>query len=47
VEGAVVVQYLGPGDPELEPVLALTLSDIAEVEGVSLAGPPAGTVAAP
>lgn len=48
LEGLVVVQFLGPGQPYLDPMLAITLSDLAELEGTTLpaavaaAGSPAG-----
>lgn len=44
VEGVIVVQYLGPGEPYLEPMLALSLDDLAAIEGVAVPGGTGGTV---
>lgn len=36
VKGLVTVRYLGPGEPHLPVFVAITLDDIAELEGTTL-----------
>lgn len=41
VEGNITGQYIGPGEPELEAFLAITLADIAAAEAAATAPPAA------